>query len=158
MLFMSHWRIGENVSIMGNYECQWHYLALVLASTRSWTHIFCTILKVHYYYGRNINPNQVSFPLLLDEAKLDELAFFFKLIMMSNVVITMKPPTNCNLCSKMRALLANNWIISHKLSEWLKFIELSMVMVLGSVKMKGDYLITWKQCQMFFSVDEGYKP
>jgi hypothetical protein len=58
----------------------------------------------------------------------------------------------------MRALLANNWIISHKLSEWLKFIELSMVMVLGSVKMKGDYLITWKQCQMFFSVDEGYKP
>ncbi len=110
-----------------------------MASTKSWTHIFlthnfCTILRVHYYHGRNIGPNQVIFPPLLDEAKLNELASFFKMIMMSNVVVAMKPPTSYNPCSKMRALLATNWIISRKLSEWLKFIELSMAMVLGSVK------------------------
>ncbi len=67
---------------------------------------FCTILRVHYYHGRNIGPNQVLFPSLLDDAKLNELASFF--IMMSNVVVAMKPPTNCNPCSKMWALLASN--------------------------------------------------
>jgi len=34
----------------------------------------------------------------------------------------------------MWALLASNQIISHKLLEWLKFIELFMAMVLGSVE------------------------
>jgi hypothetical protein len=34
----------------------------------------------------------------------------------------------------MWALFANNQIVSHKLFEWLKFIELSMCMVLGGVE------------------------
>jgi hypothetical protein len=34
----------------------------------------------------------------------------------------------------MWALLASNQIISHKLLEWLKFTELCMAMVLGSVE------------------------
>jgi hypothetical protein len=34
----------------------------------------------------------------------------------------------------MWALFVNNQIISHKLFEWLKPIELSMTMVLGSVE------------------------
>jgi len=41
---------------------------------------------------------------------------------------------NYNPCSKMWALITNNQIIFHKLYEWLKFIKLSMVMVLGSVE------------------------
>jgi hypothetical protein len=36
--------------------------------------------------------------------------------------------------------LASNQIISHKLSKWLKLIELSMVMVLGNVKNEKCFL------------------
>jgi hypothetical protein len=34
----------------------------------------------------NIGPNQVFIPPLLDDPKLDEQTFFFKMIMMSNVL------------------------------------------------------------------------
>jgi hypothetical protein len=54
--------------------------------------------------------------------------------MMSNVATTMKTLINCNPFSKTSALLVNNQIISHKLSKWLKFINLFTVMILGSVK------------------------
>ncbi len=73
--------------------------------------------------------------LLYDDLKLDEQTFFFKMTMMSNVVVaTMKPLINCNICSKMWALFVNSQIISHKLYEWLKPIELFVSMVLGSVE------------------------
>ncbi len=91
-------------------------------------------MKAHYCHGRNIGPNQVFIPPLLDEVKLNEQRFFFKMIMMSNAIMAMKSPTNCNLCSKMWALLASNQFFSHKLAEWLKFIEFFMAMVLGSVE------------------------
>ncbi len=55
--------------------------------------------------------------------------------MMLNVITTMKPPTNYNMCSRMWALIANNQIIFHKLLEWLKLIGfVCMAMVLGSVE------------------------
>jgi hypothetical protein len=94
------------------------------------------ILKVHDCHGMNIGPNQVFIPPLLDDLKLDEQTIFFKMTMMSNVVATMKPLINSNLCSKMWALFVNNQIISHKLFEWLKPIELFMTMVLGSMEDK----------------------
>ncbi len=100
-------------------------------------HIFfmhLSILKVHYFHGMNIGPNQVFIPPLFDDLKLDEQTIFFKMTMMSNIVATMKPLINCNLCSKVWALFVNNQIISHKLFEWLKPIELFMTMVLGSVE------------------------
>jgi len=92
------------------------------------------ILKVHYCHGRNIGPNQVFVPPLLDEVKLNEQTSFFKMTTMFIAVVAMKSPTNCNLCSKMWTLLTSNQIISHKLLERLKFIELFMAMVLGSVE------------------------
>jgi hypothetical protein len=91
-------------------------------------------LKAYYCHGRNIGPNQVFIPPLLDEAKLNEQTSFFKMITMFNAIVAMKSPTNCKLCSKMWALLASNQIISHKLAEWLKFIEIFMVMVLENVE------------------------
>ncbi len=97
---------------------------------------------MHYCHGRNIGPNQVFIPPLLDEVKLDEQTSFFKMNMMFNVVVAMKPFANCNPCSKMWALFASNQIISHKVFEWLKFIQLSMSMVLGGVwKMRGISLL-----------------
>ncbi len=88
---------------------------------------------MHYCHGMNIGPNQVFIFHMLDDLQLDEQFFFSKLTMMY-VLTTMNPLINCNLCSKMWALFVNNQIISHKLFEWLKPIELSMTMVLGSVK------------------------
>jgi hypothetical protein len=84
-------------------------------------------------YGKNIGPNQVFIHPLFDEAKLDKQTSLFKMILMFIALTILKPPTNCNPCLKMSAiLLANNRIVSHKLFEWLKFI--SMTIVLGSVE------------------------
>jgi len=89
---------------------------------------------VHYCHGMNIARNQVFIPPLLDDLKLDEQTIFFRMTMMSNVVATMKPLIHCNIWSKMWALFVNSQIISHKLYEWLKPIELFVAMVLGSVE------------------------
>jgi hypothetical protein len=77
---------------------------------------------------------------LLDEALLNKQTFFSKITMMLNVITTMKPPTNYNMCSWMWALLANNQIIFHKLLEWLKIVGfVYMAMVLGSVKINDGF-------------------
>jgi hypothetical protein len=54
--------------------------------------------------------------------------------MLANFVATMNLPLNCNPCFRMWALLTINQIICSKLSEWLKLVELSMAMVLGSME------------------------
>jgi hypothetical protein len=73
-------------------------------------------------------------PPLLDELNLEAQASFFKMTMLTNYVATMKPPLDYNPCSKMWALLITNQIICSKLSKWLKLVELSMDMVLGSIE------------------------
>ncbi len=54
--------------------------------------------------------------------------------MLANFVAVMKLPLDCNLCSRMWALLTTNQIIFSKLSKCLKLVELSMVVVLGKVE------------------------
>ncbi len=49
--------------------------------------------------------------------------------MLANFATVMKLPLDCNLCSRMWALLTTNQIICSKLSKWLKLVELSMVVV-----------------------------
>jgi hypothetical protein len=71
---------------------------------------------------------------LIDDLKLEAQAFFFKVTMLANFVLAMKPPLNYNPCSKMWALLMTNQIIYFKLLEWLKLVELSMAMVVGSME------------------------
>lgn len=66
------------------------------------------ILKSHYCHMKHIGVNCVFNLPLLDEVLLDKQTYFFKITMMSNANVAMKPPTNCNLCSRMWALLANN--------------------------------------------------
>jgi hypothetical protein len=73
-------------------------------------------------------------PPLLDASKLEAQASFVKVSMLANFVAEMKPPLDCNPCSRMGALLSINQIICSKLSKWLKLVELSMAMVLGSVE------------------------
>jgi hypothetical protein len=73
-------------------------------------------------------------PPLLDELKLKAQASFFKMTMLANSAAAMNLPLNCNPCFKMWALLTINQIICSKLSKWLKLVELSMAMVLGSVE------------------------
>jgi len=53
---------------------------------------------------------------------------------LANFATIMKLPLNCNLCSRMWALLITNQIICSKLSEWLKLVELSMVVDLGKME------------------------
>jgi hypothetical protein len=53
---------------------------------------------------------------------------------------------NYNPCSKMWVLLTNNQIIFHKLYEWLKFIKLFMIMVLGSVEDERCCKRIWNNC------------
>jgi hypothetical protein len=43
---------------------------------------------------------------------------------------------DCNPCIKMWTNLANNQLFSHQLFEWLKFIELSMAMIMDIVEAK----------------------
>jgi hypothetical protein len=54
--------------------------------------------------------------------------------MLTNFVVVMKFPLDCNLCFRMWALLTTNQIICSKLSKWLKLVELSVVVVLGRVE------------------------
>jgi hypothetical protein len=72
---------------------------------------------------------------LLDELKLKAQAFnFFKAIMLAKSIATMKPPLDCNPCSRMWALLTTNQIVYSKLLKWLKLVELSMAMVFSNVE------------------------
>jgi hypothetical protein len=59
--------------------------------------------------------------------------------MLANSAVVMKPPLDCNPCSRMWALLTINPIICYKLLEWLKLVELSMVMVLSSVEDERNF-------------------
>jgi hypothetical protein len=54
--------------------------------------------------------------------------------MLANFIVVMKPPLDCNPWSRMWTLLTINQIICSKLLKWLKLVELSMAMVLGSVE------------------------
>jgi hypothetical protein len=54
--------------------------------------------------------------------------------MLANYAATMKPPLDCNPCFRMWALLITNQTICSKLLEWLKLVELSMVMVLSNME------------------------
>jgi hypothetical protein len=93
-----------------------------------------SILKAYCCHGKNIGANQMYIPPLLDELKLEAQVSFFKVTMLANSAVAMKPPLDCNPCFRMWALLSANQIICSKLSEWLKLVELSMAMVLGSVE------------------------
>jgi hypothetical protein len=94
-------------------------LSEVLFSIKSWTHILCTVgcLKGALFSWEEHWSHSNLYSFLVDEVKLDGQTSFFKMTMMFNVVITMKPHVNCNPCSKVWALFANNQIISHKLFE-----------------------------------------
>jgi hypothetical protein len=54
--------------------------------------------------------------------------------MLANFIVVMKPPLDCHPWSRMWTLLTINQIICSKLLKWLKLVELSMAMVLGSVE------------------------
>jgi len=84
--------------------------------------------------GKTLGANQMYIPPLLDELNLEAQASFFKMTMLANFVVAMKPPLDYNPHSKMWTLLTTNQIICSKLSKWLKLVELSMAMVLGSME------------------------
>ncbi len=46
---------------------------------------------------------------------------------------------DCNLITKLWKQLASNVIVVNKLLEYLKFVELANVMVLGNVEDKGTF-------------------
>jgi hypothetical protein len=71
---------------------------------------------------------------LLDELKLEAQVSFFKVTVLANFAVAMKPPLDCNPCSRMWALLTINQITCFNLLKWLKLVELSMVMVLSNVE------------------------
>jgi hypothetical protein len=54
--------------------------------------------------------------------------------MLANCHATMKPPMGYNLCTKIWTILSNNQLLSQQSFEWLKLIELSMAIVMASVK------------------------
>jgi len=92
------------------------------------------LLKCHYYHGRHIRGQQIfSSPHhFLDEDLLDQHTFFsiWKQCQMW-LQLWSHPLIEFYLYKK---LLANNQIIFHKLSKWLKLIELSMITILESVE------------------------
>jgi hypothetical protein len=56
--------------------------------------------------------------------------------MLANFHATEKPLLDCNMCIKILTNLTRNQpgLPFHQLSKWLKFIELSMAMILGNTK------------------------
>jgi hypothetical protein len=56
--------------------------------------------------------------------------------MLVNFHATMKPLLDCNMCIKILTNLTSNQLSLpfHQLSKWLKFIELSMAMIMGNTK------------------------
>ncbi len=54
--------------------------------------------------------------------------------MFGNCHATMKPPMDCNPCTKILITLSNNQLLSHRLFGWLKLIKLFVVIVMGSVE------------------------
>jgi hypothetical protein len=136
MLLGFNWKVAAALPFTRDYECNWDYLSLVLDSVRSWTnflgiveHFEGLLLSWEKHWGQpNVQPS------LVDALKLEAQSSFFKVTMLANFVAKMKPPLDCNPCSRMWALLNINQIICSKLSKWLKLVELSMAMVLGSME------------------------
>jgi len=54
--------------------------------------------------------------------------------MFVNYHVTIKAPLKGNPCIEIWCNLANNQLLSHKLYEWLKLIELATTIVMGSVE------------------------
>jgi hypothetical protein len=101
-----------------DYECNWGIYP------RFWIQLkveqiflaHLSILKAYCCHGKNIGANQMYIPPLLDELKLEAQVSFFKVTMLANSAIAMKPSLDCNPCSRMSALLSTDQIICSKLS------------------------------------------
>ncbi len=65
---------------------------------------------------------------------LVEQTSFLKLIMFVNCHAAMSHPLDCNPCTKIWTNLVNIQLLFHQLFEWLKLIDLSMAMIMGSVE------------------------
>ncbi len=61
-------------------------------------------------------------------------ASLFKVIMQANNKMVLGPPLTCNHVTKMWWSLFANVVIKHILSKYFKLVEISIVMVLGSME------------------------
>ncbi len=90
-----------------------------------------SILKAHYYFGKHIGPKQLFIPPLMKHCSCNMHMFSNSLcspIAMLPLVLLYNP------CTKIWTKLATNQLLFHRLSKWLKFIELSMAIIMGSVE------------------------
>jgi len=91
-------------------------------------------LEVDYCFGKHISPKKLYIPPLLDETLLVQHAYVFKLTMLPNCHATINPPINYNPCTNIWIKLANNQLLCHWLSKWLKFIGLFMAIIMGNIE------------------------
>ncbi len=109
---------------------------------------------------------------LLDGALLHQQVSFFTITMKNNSHGALHLPLDCNLITKMWAQLATNVIMAQKLLQFLKLVEIAIVMVVGSVEderifstvnfMKSKLcncltthlnLVVWMYAQFFYKLE-----
>jgi hypothetical protein len=73
-------------------------------------------------------------PRLLDSKHLDVQVSHFKLTMSHNVEAMMRESKDVNLVTHMWLKIQSSTFLVHKLSEYMKVVEITMVMVLGSIE------------------------
>lgn len=78
---------------------------------------------------------------LLDPTLFDQQASFFTITMKNNSHGALHMPPNYNHTTKLWGCLASNAIVAANFLEYLKLVELAIVMVLGSVENEKTFSI-----------------
>ncbi len=109
-----------------------HYWEVPNVKTTFPSHL--AIWKAKFYHPKPKGANGTFVVGLLDPTLLDHQMSFFCLTMKSNSHGALHFLFDSNLTTKLWGWLASNVIVDDKLLEYLKFVELAIVMVLGNVE------------------------
>ena len=129
IVYPQYWRIPE-----ADQNFQWHI----------------AIIKEHYYYPKELakKKSKKGEEVQLEEevhavktvepvlcaTKLEEQAMMFQITMKSNCDGAMMGDLSLNLLTHLWHRLEASGLLRHKLSEYLKIVELAVVVVLGSIE------------------------
>ncbi len=90
------------------------------------------IIKKHYCDGQKVKPSLLQVVKPLDASFLDLQMCMFKLTMETQAPKVMDEPFDTNLMTKL--WVNDNALFIQRLSEYLKLVEIIVVLVLGFIK------------------------
>jgi hypothetical protein len=106
-------------------------------------------LKIKFSQPKAKSLNGVLVVPLIDPFLLDEQESFFVITRKINFHVALYPIIDCNPTTKLWTHLASNVIITLKLFEYLKLVDIATVMVLDSVEDEQTFItMNFKKFQL----------